>query len=161
MIMAVDRLESSARQEFSLVQNILQTETARLPRGRDQLFAEHVDAWRQTWKGGRVEVVGDAQLAKLTNFAQYYLLSALPAEFPHRPPDDSYHGCARSGLAKGGDMFKDYQGHVMWDSEMYVLPAVLPFHPETAKKMLQYRFSSEWCKVKCHVMYSIEQQFSF
>ena len=27
----------------------------------------------------------------------------------------------------------------MWDSEMYVLPAILVFHPESAKKMLRYR----------------------
>ena len=27
----------------------------------------------------------------------------------------------------------------MWDSELYVLPAVLPFHPELAKRMLRYR----------------------
>ena len=27
----------------------------------------------------------------------------------------------------------------MWDSEIYVLPAVLVFHPELAKRMLRYR----------------------
>ena len=27
----------------------------------------------------------------------------------------------------------------MWDSEMYILPAVLPFQPELAKNILRYR----------------------
>ena len=143
MIMAVDRQEANARADFESAQGIIQQKPEH--RGHYQLFSEHVDAWRRTWSRGRVEVQGtDAQLAKVTNFAQYYILSALPAEFPQLPPQFSevYYGCSRSSLAKG-DLGHDYQGHVMWDNEMYLMPAVLPFHPETVKKMLRYRWAKD------------------
>jgi len=79
-------------------------------------------------------------MTQLTWFSQYYLLSSLPAMYPALPPQysDLYYGCGRTGLAKGGQG-KDYQGHVMWDNEMYIMPAVLLFQPDTAKKMLRYR----------------------
>jgi len=73
-------------------------------------------------------------------FAQYYLLSSLPSYFPSVavPFQIPYYGLGRTGLAKG-KRNKDYQGHVMWDNEFYLLPAILPFHPNLAKYMLRYR----------------------
>lgn len=87
-----------------------------------------------------MEVIGDSLTEKITNFAQYHLYSNLPALDPDQPrPQDEYnYGVSRSGLAHGS-RGKNHQGHVMWDSEMYILPAVLPFHPQLAKKMLRYR----------------------
>jgi len=74
-------------------------------------------------------------------FAQYYLMSSLPSHFPLIPPayQEPFYGLGRTGLGKGGELHKDYQGHVMYDNEYYLLPAVLPFHPQLAKAMLRYR----------------------
>jgi len=73
-------------------------------------------------------------------FAQYYLLSSLPSHYPSLPPpyQEPFYGLSRTGLGKG-KLNKDYQGHVMWDNEYYLLPAILPFHPNLAKAMLRYR----------------------
>jgi len=86
-------------------------------------------------KGG-----SDTQLMKAIWFAQYYLLSSLPSHYPAYPPpyQEPFYGLGRTGLAKG-KLGQDYQGHVMWDNEFYLLPAVLPFHPNLAKAMLRYR----------------------
>lgn len=80
-------------------------------------------------------------LTKTVWFAQYYLLSSLPAENPFLPPlfTDIFYGLSRTGLGKG-ELGKDYQGHIMYDNEFYLLPAVLPFHPFVAKYMLRYRY---------------------
>ena len=73
-------------------------------------------------------------------FAQYYLMSSLPSHYPNNPPpyQEPFYGLGRTGLGKG-KMHKDYQGHVMYDNEYYLIPAVLPFHPQLAKAMLRYR----------------------
>lgn len=138
MVLSVDKSESNARSELDMSQNIIGQQPEK--KGHYQLFMEHVEAWRKTWSRGSVQVYGDTQLAKVAQFAQFYLLSSLPAEDPHLPPQYSevFYGCGRTSLAKGG-AGKDYQGHVMWDNEMYIMPAVLPFHPNTVKKMLRYR----------------------
>jgi trehalose/maltose hydrolase-like predicted phosphorylase len=33
-----------------------------------------------------------------------------------------------------------YNGHVFWDTELWMYPAVLLLHPEIAKSMVEYRF---------------------
>ena len=58
---------------------------------------EHVNAWRNTFSAGRVEITGDIQLAKTTWFAQYYILSTLPSRNPFLPPmfSEVYYGAGR------------------------------------------------------------------
>ena len=75
-----------------------------------------------------------AQISKITRFAQYYLLSSLPALYPKTgvQHNEIFQGVGRTSLAKGGKE-GDYGGHIFWDSEMYVLPAVVLFHPSLAK----------------------------
>ncbi|MFX4424042.1 hypothetical protein ABTA75_19400, partial [Acinetobacter baumannii] len=33
-----------------------------------------------------------------------------------------------------------YNGHVFWDTELWMYPALLVLHPEMAKSMVEYRF---------------------
>ena len=135
-IMSVDTQEANARSEFDEAIKLIESGN----NGHYRLFAEHKNAWANTWAKGRVELEGDLQLSKITTFSQYYLYSNLPAIDPYLPPPHShyYYGMARCSLAKG-ERGRDYQGHIMWDSEVYMLPAVLPFHPDLVKRMLRYR----------------------
>lgn len=138
MVLSVDKSEANARSELDAAQNILGQRDEML--GNYKFFIEHIEAWRNIWNQGGIEVYGDIQLAKVTQFSQYYLLSSLPVENPFLPIQYSevYYGCSRTGLAKGG-AGKDYQGHILWDNEMYIIPAILPFYPNIVKKMLRYR----------------------
>ena len=72
------------RSEFDQAQRIIQQDRSKL--GNYQLLMEHVNAWRDTFNTGRIEVAGDIQLAKTTWFAQYYILSSLPSAKPYLPP---------------------------------------------------------------------------
>jgi hypothetical protein len=31
------------------------------------------------------------------------------------------------------------QGHIFWDNEMYIIPAMLPMHPDKVRDILRYR----------------------
>jgi len=87
-------------------------------------------------------------------FAQYYLLSSLPSHYPSLPPpyQEPFYGLGRTGIGKG-KLHEDYQGHVMYDNEYYLLPAVLPFHPQLAKAMLRYRCALHSPTLTCvHVL---------
>lgn len=137
-LMAVDTNEANARNEFD-------TGSRELLSGKDsnwRFFQKHVAAWRETWENGRIELSGSNtnQLIKAVWFAQSYILNSLPAENPSLPPpyQEIFYGVSRNSIGKG-DKGKDYQGHVMWDNEHYILPAILPFHPYLAKQMLRYR----------------------
>lgn len=140
-------IPSVSRQEFDAAQTILQAPAP--AKGNYDLFMEHVTEWRKTWARGRVEVEGsEVQLKKAVQFAQFYILNSLPAEAPALAPiySDPFFGCGRTSLGRGSTVGKDYQGHVMWDNEIYIMPAILPFHPEMAKNQLRYRYT---CLLHC------------
>ena len=100
----------------------------------------HVDSMLNISRMGRVEVQGDILIAKLVNFAQYYLMSNFAPLYPYQNMQYSepIYGIGRTTLARG-DLGKDYQGHVFWDSEMYILPYMILFNPEMVKRSMRYR----------------------
>ena len=89
---------------------------------------------------GNIEVEGDLQIAKLVTFSQFYLMTSLPPQNANQPPPHNtlYYGISRNSLGKGGKD-KNYRGHIFWDNEMYLLPALVLFHPEIAKNLLHLR----------------------
>jgi trehalose/maltose hydrolase-like predicted phosphorylase len=114
-IMSVDRQESSARTEFDECLRIIESSLD----GNNRLFRMHTDAWAKVWEEGSVEMEGDTQIAKITTFSQYYLLASLPTITANQPPphQEFVYGISRGSLAKGRKG-NDYQGHIMWDSEV-------------------------------------------
>jgi len=60
----------------------------------------HTDAWASLWRRGRIEVIGDLQLARALSASQYYILSSVPdSDDPHWP----FVGLSPSGLAWGDE----------------------------------------------------------
>ncbi len=137
MIMSVDTVESAAKNDYDQARIILNNWNEP---GNWKLFEEHKQAWRDTWARGAIEFEGTLQVSKVAWFSQYYILSSLPPLFASQSPqlNQVYYGFTRTGLSKGGAN-KNYGGHIFWDTELYILPAVLMFHPDLAKRMLRYR----------------------
>ncbi|CAD5114394.1 DgyrCDS3529 [Dimorphilus gyrociliatus] len=137
VLMAVDKDGSAAYNEFK--KGMLLMERG-FEKEQDFLLEEHIEHWKKIWDAGRLEVEGDLIISKLVNFAQYYIYSSLPPVYAHQRPsrEDVYLGMSRVGSAWGGAN-DPYKGHVMWDSEMYIIPSVVLFHPEHVKHMLWYR----------------------
>mmetsp|Transcript_8830 Transcript_8830/g.16879 ORF Transcript_8830/g.16879 Transcript_8830/m.16879 type:complete len:749 (+) Transcript_8830:64-2310(+) len=91
----------------------------------DVLFEEHAAAWAELWRSG-FEVAGRRDVAQAVNASIYYLLSSLR--------EDTVHSLSPGGLASNA-----YNGHTFWDTETWMFPPLLLWHPRMAASLLQYR----------------------
>ncbi|MEO7800639.1 MAG: glycoside hydrolase family 65 protein, partial [Ginsengibacter sp.] len=94
--------------------------------GRDRLLQFHNDAWDELWKSS-ITIDGDPQSQQDVNSMLYHLYS-----FVREGTALSPSPMGLSGLG--------YNGHVFWDTELWMYPAILVMHPEMAKSMIEYRF---------------------
>ncbi len=94
--------------------------------GRDRLINFHNKAWDDLWKSDIV-IDGDAQAQQDLHSMMYHLYS-----FTREGSTNSPSPMGLSGLG--------YNGHVFWDTELWMFPALLVLHPELAKGMVEYRF---------------------
>jgi trehalose/maltose hydrolase-like predicted phosphorylase len=92
------------------------------------VVAEHQAAWASRWRCSDIEIDGDAAAQQALRFAVYHLNSAA------NPTDERVSIGAR---ALTGD---DYRGHVLWDTEIFLLPFYVLTWPEAARSLLMYRF---------------------
>jgi trehalose/maltose hydrolase-like predicted phosphorylase len=94
--------------------------------GKDRLLKRHKEAWAELWQSN-IEIVGDVQLTRDVRFALYHLYS-----FARAGTAFSLSPMGLSGLG--------YNGHVFWDTELWMYPPLLMLQPEMAKSLLDYRF---------------------
>ena len=94
--------------------------------GRDRLLNFHNKAWDDLWKSDIV-IEGDAQSQQDIHSMLYHLYS-----FTREGTALSPSPMGLSGLG--------YNGHVFWDTELWMFPAILVLHPELAKSMIEYRY---------------------
>ena len=91
-----------------------------------RLKKRHTEAWDKLWQSDIV-VDGDANVQRDVHFALYHLYS-----FAREGTAYSLSPMGLSGLG--------YNGHVFWDTELWMYPPLLLLHPEIAKSLLEYRF---------------------
>ena len=95
--------------------------------GYDALLAEHEAAWAELW-GADIEILGDPELQLQVRASMFYLLQST------RPGVNwSLSPCGLSGDGHG------YNGHVFWDTETWMYPALLAQHPDIAVGANTYR----------------------
>jgi trehalose/maltose hydrolase-like predicted phosphorylase len=94
--------------------------------GKDRLLKRHEAEWTKLWKSDIV-IEGDANEQRDIRFALYHLYS-----FVREGTSFSLSPMGLSGLG--------YNGHVFWDTELWMYPPILMLHPEMAKSVLEYRF---------------------
>ena len=94
-------------------------------RGYRALFAEHVAAWHRLWETD-VVVEGDAELQRVVHAMLFYLLSSIR--------EGTGESIAPMGLSSAG-----YYGHVFWDADTWMFPALLLLHPDIARSMVTFR----------------------
>lgn len=94
--------------------------------GFDTLLAAQRAALDAAWRTADVELDGDPELQQAVRFAIFHLLQA------GRPDGD--RTIAAKGLTGNG-----YDGHVLWDTEGYVLPVLTYLAPEVARSALRWR----------------------
>ncbi|HEX5169497.1 MAG TPA: glycoside hydrolase family 65 protein, partial [Cyclobacteriaceae bacterium] len=94
--------------------------------GIDRLLTNHTHAWQELWKSD-IQIDGDTQTQRDIRFALYHLYS-----FAREGTAYSLSPMGLSGLG--------YNGHVFWDTELWMYPPLLVLHPEIARSLLEYRF---------------------
>ncbi len=94
--------------------------------GRDRLLQFHNKAWDELWKSDII-IEGDARSQQDVHSMMYHLYS-----FSREGTSFSPSPMGLSGLG--------YNGHVFWDTELWMYPALLLLNPELAKSMMEYRY---------------------
>jgi trehalose/maltose hydrolase-like predicted phosphorylase len=86
----------------------------------------HRQAWAKLWERD-IEIEGDPEAQQVVRACLFQLLSSARAE--------SDAGVPPMGLSANA-----FAGHVFWDMDSWMVPAMLPQHPELARAMLEYRY---------------------
>lgn len=94
--------------------------------GRDRLIKFHNKAWDELWTSD-IQIEGDDQSQQDIHSMLYHLYSFSRAGTAYSP--------SPMGLSGLG-----YNGHVFWDCDVWMYPAMLVLHPDIAKSMVEYRF---------------------
>jgi trehalose/maltose hydrolase-like predicted phosphorylase len=94
--------------------------------GRERLISFHNKAWDDLWKSDII-IDGDAQAQQDVHSMLYHLYA-----FSREGTGYSLSPMGLSGLG--------YNGHVFWDADLWMYPALLVLHPELAKNMVEYRY---------------------
>ena len=94
--------------------------------GRERLISFHQKAWDEIWKSDII-IDGDPQTQQDVHSMLYHLYS-----FVREGTALSPSPMGLSGLG--------YNGHVFWDTDLWMFPAILALHPEMAKSLVEYRY---------------------
>jgi len=94
--------------------------------GFDRLLAEHRTAWAARWDAADVSIPADPAAELAVRFALFQLWCNVDRR------DEAAVGAR--GLSGPG-----YAGHVFWDADAHVLPAMASISPDVARAMVEYR----------------------
>ena len=94
--------------------------------GTQRLLQFHNAAWDELWKSDII-IDGDDESQRDVHSAMYHLYSFVREGTSYSP--------SPMGLSGLG-----YNGHVFWDTELWMFPAMVVLHPEMAKSMVEYRY---------------------
>jgi len=93
-------------------------------RGFEQLLAEQRAAWENLWQSD-ILIEGDPRAQQVAHSELYYLLASTTPDTAWSPGPDA--------------LTPAYAGHVFWDTDTWMFPALLLLHPERAKSMVAFR----------------------
>jgi trehalose/maltose hydrolase-like predicted phosphorylase len=94
--------------------------------GFERLLADQRAAWARRWDAVDIQVRGDPEAQLALRFALFQLWCAIK---PHGELAVGARGLSGTG----------YAGHVFWDADVFVLPAVTAMDPAAAAGMVRYR----------------------
>jgi trehalose/maltose hydrolase-like predicted phosphorylase len=94
--------------------------------GRERLLNRHLAEWEKLWQSDII-VEGNTGVQRDIRFALYHLYSFARA--------GTAYSLSPMGLSGLG-----YNGHVFWDTELWMYPPLLMLQPDIARSLLEYRF---------------------
>lgn len=100
--------------------------TSACVQGRDELVRRHRKAWEELWKGD-IRIGGDKQTQLEVRSMLYHMYAFTRTDGAFSP--------SPMGLSGLG-----YNGHVFWDSDIFIMPPLLVLNQELAGSMVRYRY---------------------
>jgi kojibiose phosphorylase len=97
----------------------------------DELAREQADEWAAYWRKADIRIAGDRTAQMMARFFVFHLLQSASLTNPRLGLSASIPAKSLSGPG--------YNGHVFWDTEIYMLPFFSQQFPEVAESLLQYR----------------------
>jgi protein-glucosylgalactosylhydroxylysine glucosidase len=94
--------------------------------GIDRLVNRHLAEWEKLWESDII-IEGDDVVQRDVRSALYHLYSFVR--------EGSGYSMSPMGLSGLG-----YNGHVFWDTELWMYPPLLLMHPEIAESLVEYRY---------------------
>lgn len=125
VVTSLDRGEDGQEPETVSIQEL----KVNVPYGYDALLQKSAHKWQEFWQQKRVHITSTDEFDQTAmDFALYHIEIMTPAH-------DERFSIGAKGLTGEG-----YKGHVFWDTEIFIKPFHLFTEPETAKKLLTYRY---------------------
>jgi len=93
---------------------------------KDLVIRQHKDLWADLWQSD-IQIDGDPESQRDVRLSLYHLYAFSRVN-------------SRLSIAPMGLSSQGYNGHIFWDSELWMLPPLLVLNQEFAKAMLDYRF---------------------
>jgi hypothetical protein len=97
--------------------------------GFDRLLAEHRRAWAQRWDSVDVRIPDDPDAQRAVRLALFQLWC------------NAGGSTEESAVGARGISGLGYAGHVFWDADVFVLPAIVSMDPHAARAMIRYRIN--------------------
>lgn len=97
-----------------------------LHEGEGALMQAHYRLWDELWQGD-IRIEGDDDAQRIVRFALFNLYS-------------SCRGGSRLSIPPMGLSLQGYNGHIFWDTELWMYPPMLLLNQDIARSMLDYRF---------------------
>lgn len=97
-----------------------------LHEGEEALMQAHYRLWDELWQGD-IRIEGDDNAQRIVRFALFNLYS-------------SCRGGSRLSIPPMGLSLQGYNGHIFWDTELWMYPPMLLLNQDIARSMLDYRF---------------------
>ena len=94
--------------------------------GVNDVHRRHREAWARRWGDAHIDLRGDEELLRNIRYSLFQLIGAVGTS------DEAALGA--KGLSGDG-----YNGHVFWDSDVFVLPFLAATCAPAARAMLEYR----------------------
>lgn len=94
--------------------------------GEEALMRAHYRLWDELWQGD-IRIEGDDDAQRIVRFALFNLYS-------------SCRGGSRLSIPPMGLSLQGYNGHIFWDTELWMYPPMLLLNQDIARSMLDYRF---------------------
>jgi len=83
--------------------------------------------WESLWQSSDIAISGDPEAQQVAHACLFYLLCSIAPGYAYSIPP--------TGLSS-----RDWGGDILWDAEIWMMPALLPQFPELARSIIDYRY---------------------